>query len=76
MAHFKEEFQVSAHAFFHALPLSCSKADVILLLRKKTEVAGAQNGLAPALGQYTQEILKELAYDEKAIEELRVDGTI
>ena len=32
--------------------------------------------LAPALGQHTQEVLKELAYDEKAIEELRTDGTI
>jgi crotonobetainyl-CoA:carnitine CoA-transferase CaiB-like acyl-CoA transferase len=32
--------------------------------------------LAPALGQHTQEILKELAYDEKAIEELRTDGVI
>jgi crotonobetainyl-CoA:carnitine CoA-transferase CaiB-like acyl-CoA transferase len=32
--------------------------------------------LAPAAGQHTQEILKELAYDEKAIEELGVDGTI
>ncbi len=32
--------------------------------------------LAPAPGQHTQEILKELAYDEKAIAELRTDGTI
>ena len=32
--------------------------------------------LAPALGQHTQEVLKELAYDEKTIEELRADGVI
>ena len=32
--------------------------------------------VAPAPGQHTQEILKELAYDEKAIEELRTDGAI
>ncbi len=32
--------------------------------------------VAPAPGQHTQEILKELAYDEKAIAALRADGTI
>ena len=32
--------------------------------------------LAPALGQHTQEVLKELAYDEKAIEALRAGGAI
>lgn len=32
--------------------------------------------LAPDLGQHTHEILKELAYDDKAIEELRASGVI
>jgi hypothetical protein len=49
MAHFKEEFQVSTHAFFHAFPYSCSKADVILLFWKEAKVAGAENGLCSAL---------------------------
>jgi crotonobetainyl-CoA:carnitine CoA-transferase CaiB-like acyl-CoA transferase len=31
---------------------------------------------APDLGQHTHEILKELAYDEKMIEELRASGVI
>lgn len=32
--------------------------------------------LAPTLGQHTQEVLKELAYDEQAIETLRAEGVI
>lgn len=38
--------------------------------------AKARPRVAPELGQHTEEILKEFAYDDRAIAELRADGAI
>ena len=47
--------------------------DSPLYIEQETKV---RPRVAPALGQHTREILKELAYDEKTIEELRANGVI